>query len=166
MGNNSMFDSYTLPSGVTLKNRILMAPMTTYSSEKNGDISEDELIYYARRAKSGIGAVITACAYAEPLGVGFQYSIGAESDERIPSLQKLASAIKDNGSKAILQIFHAGRQSNSNVLKGEQPVSASAVAAPRDNAEVPREMTEEEIEKRLPLLKKQPVEPLKQASTE
>lgn len=147
MENNSMFDSYTLPSGVTLKNRVLMAPMTTYSSEKNGDISEDELIYYGRRAKSGIGAVITACAYIEPLGAGFQYSIGAESDERIPSLKKLASAIKGNGSKAILQIFHAGRQSNSKVLNGEQPVSASAVAAPRDNAEVPREMTETEIEK-------------------
>lgn len=29
MENISMFDAYTLPSGVTLKNRILMAPMTT-----------------------------------------------------------------------------------------------------------------------------------------
>ena len=144
---SNIFQSFTFPSGATLKNRVMMAPMTTYSSEKNGDVSEQELIYYARRARSGIGAVITACVYAEPLGVGFQYSIGAEDDARIPSLRKLASAIKDNGAKAILQIFHAGRMSSSTILQGEQPVSASTIPAPRENAETPREMTLEEIEK-------------------
>lgn len=136
----------TLPNGATLKNRIMMAPMTTYSSEINGDVSDQELAYYARRAKSGIGAVITACAYVQPQGAGFIYSIGAESDDRLPSLKRLASAIKDNGSNAILQIFHAGRQSNSKVLNGGTPVSASAVAYPRDGAETPRELTADEVE--------------------
>ncbi|WP_342528129.1 NADH-dependent flavin oxidoreductase [Chryseomicrobium sp. FSL W7-1435] len=136
----------TLPNGATLKNRIMMAPMTTYSSETNGDASDQEIAYYARRAKSGIGAVITACAYIQPQGAGFIYSIGAESDDRLPSLKRIASAIKDNGSTAILQIFHAGRQSNSRVLNGGTPVSASAVAYPRDGAETPRELTSDEIE--------------------
>ncbi len=144
---NNLFQSFTFPSGVTIENRVMMAPMTTYSSEKNGDVSEQELTYYARRAKSGIGAVITACVYAEPLGVGFQYSIGAEDDARIPSLRKLANAIKDNGAKAILQIFHAGRMSSTSILNGEQPVSASSIPAPRENADTPREMSHEEIEK-------------------
>lgn len=136
----------TLPNGMTLKNRIAMAPMTTYSSEVNGDVSEQELTYYARRAKSGIGTVITACAYVQPQGAGFVWSIGAESDDRIESLTKLASAIKDNGATAILQIFHAGRQSNSKVLHGGTPVSASDVAFPREGSETPRALTADEVE--------------------
>lgn len=137
---------FTLPNGITLKNRIAMAPMTTYSSELNGDVSDQELEYYARRAKSGIGTVITACAYVQPIGAGFEWSIGAEHDDRLPSLTRLASAIKDNGATAILQIFHAGRQSSSKVLNGATPVSASAVASPRQGAETPRELTADEIE--------------------
>ncbi|MFC4354171.1 NADH-dependent flavin oxidoreductase [Chryseomicrobium palamuruense] len=136
----------TLPNGVTLKNRIAMAPMTTYSSELNGDISDQELTYYARRAKSGIGTVITACAYVQPQGAGFAWSIGTESDDRMESLTKLASAIKDNGATAILQIFHAGRQSNSQVLHGGTPVSASDVAFPREGSETPRALTGDEVE--------------------
>ena len=139
-------ESFTLPSGRTLKNRVLMAPMTNSSSHPNGDVAEEELVYYARRAKSGIGAIITACANVEPLGIGFPNAIAADTDERIPSLAKLASAIKDNGSVAILQIFHAGRMSNPDLLHGEQPVSASAVAAIRPDAVTPREMSGEEID--------------------
>lgn len=139
-------ESFTLPSGRILKNRVLMAPMTNSSSHPNGDVTEEELVYYSRRAKSGIGAIITACANVEPLGIGFPNAIAADTDERIPSLAKLASAIKDNGSVAILQIFHAGRMSNPDLLHGEQPVSASAVAAIRPDAVTPREMSGEEVD--------------------
>lgn len=135
---------FTLKSGVTLNNRILMAPMTISASQPNGDVTEEELAYYHRRAKSGIGAVITACAYINSLGVGFPDSLGVESDERIPSLKRLADAIHSGGAKAILQIFHAGRMTNSQLL-GEQPISASDVPALRPNAEIPRPLTEEEV---------------------
>lgn len=139
------FSSYTFRNGVTIKNRIIMAPMTISSSLPNGDVSDDELSYYARRAKSGIGTIITGCAAVNSLSHGFTDSIGADCDERIPSLTKLASAIKDNGATAILQIYHAGRMTNSKLLNGETPVSASNIAALRPNAEVPRPLSNEEI---------------------
>ena len=63
----------------------------------------------------------------------------------LPGLSKLASTIKTNGTKAILQIFHAGRMTDDSVLRGTQPISASAVAAERPNAQVPREVTVDEI---------------------
>lgn len=141
-----LFEPFTFTSGLTLKNRILMAPMTTSSSDSNGDVTDEELSYYKRRAESGLGAVITACAHTEPLGVGFSDAFGADSDERIDSLSRLADAIQEGGAKAILQLYHAGRMSNRELLKGEQPVSPSTVPAPRPNAAVPREMTEKEIE--------------------
>lgn len=135
---------FTLRSGVTLNNRILMAPMTISASQPNGDVTDEELAYYHRRAKSGIGAVITACAYINKVAVGFPDSLGVESDERIPSLKKLADAIHSGGAKAILQIFHAGRMTNSQLV-GKQPVSASDIPAMRPNAETPRPLTEEEV---------------------
>ena len=142
----NIFEPFTFTSGLTVKNRILMAPMTTSSSDQHGDVTEDELAYYKRRAESGLGAVITACAHVEPLGVGFPDPLGADSDERIRSLTRLAASIQESGAKAILQIYHAGRMSNEELLKGRQPVAPSTVPAPRPNAATPREMTEEEIE--------------------
>ncbi|ANU11862.1 NADH-dependent flavin oxidoreductase [Planococcus antarcticus DSM 14505] len=141
-----IFEPFTFTSGLTIKNRVLMAPMTTSSSDENGDVTEEELIYYKRRAESGLGAVITACAHVEPLGIGFANPFGADSDERMDSLKRLAASIQQGDAKAILQLYHAGRMSNKKLLKGEQPVSASAVPAVRTNAETPREMTSEEIE--------------------
>lgn len=137
--------TYTFPNGVTLKNRIMMAPMTISSSTPDGDVTNEELQYYARRASSGIGTIITACAAINKQAIGFHNSILADSDERIPSLTKLATAIKDGGATAILQLFHAGRMSNSKLLKGEQLVSASDIPAARPNAETPRPLSEVEI---------------------
>ena len=79
-------------------------------------------------------------------GKGFEGELAITDDRYLPGLTKMASAMKQNGTKAILQIFHAGRMSNSKILRGERPVSASSVAAERPNAEVPRELTGDEID--------------------
>ncbi|MBT8892831.1 NADH-dependent flavin oxidoreductase, partial [Lactobacillus delbrueckii subsp. bulgaricus] len=60
-------------------------------------------------------------------------------------LSALAHGIQSQGAKAIVQIFHAGRMTHRAVLNGEQIVSASAVAALRDDAETPRAMSIDEI---------------------
>lgn len=140
---NQLFESFTLRSGVTLDNRLLMAPMTTQSSFENGMITTDERIYYHRRSQ-GVGAVITACAHVREDGK-FASSPSVSSDKQIKSLAKLAQSIQSNGSKAILQIFHVGRMGNAASLRGLQPVSASAVPAVRKGAETPRELSEDEV---------------------
>lgn len=140
---NQLFESFTLKSGVTLDNRLLMAPMTTQSSFENGMITTDERIYYRRRA-SGVGTVVTACAHVREDGK-FASSPSASSDKYIKSLTKLAQSIQSTGTKAILQIFHVGRMGTRSSLRGIQPVSASDVPALRDNAEIPRALSEEEV---------------------
>ncbi|WP_043930858.1 NADH-dependent flavin oxidoreductase [Bacillus sp. EB01] len=139
-----MLEEIALPSGVKLKNRILMAPMTNWSSGADGMVTDDELAYYLERS-GGVGAVITACANVTRDGQGFKDQISAYSDEHIPSLRRLAETIKGEGAKAILQIFHAGRMSPPELLDDSQPVSASAVAAARPGAKTPRELTGEEV---------------------
>ena len=139
-----IFQSFTFPSGVDVKNRVMIAPMTHFSSQPNGEVSEQELPYYAERS-GGVGAVITACAYISIDGKGFDDQFSVDDDSFIPGLRKLAEAIQAKGSKAILQIYHGGRQSPPALLPDGQPVSASAVASEGEGQPVPREMTEIEI---------------------
>ncbi|RFU60568.1 NADH-dependent flavin oxidoreductase [Peribacillus glennii] len=138
------FKPFTFRSGIEIKNRIVMAPMTNTASHENGEVSDEEIAYYEERT-GGVGAVITACTYVRRNGKGFPGEFGADSDELIPSLRRVAKAIHDKGSKAILQIFHGGRMCPPEELLDRQTIAPSAVAPEREDAMVPREMTPEEI---------------------
>ncbi|WCL67556.1 NADH-dependent flavin oxidoreductase [Lactiplantibacillus plantarum] len=131
-------------SGVTLRNRLMMSPMTTTQSFYNGSITHDEIDYYTQRA-TGLGAVITGAANVEDLGKGWHGELSIAHDTMLPGLSALAHGIQSQGAKAIVQIFHAGRMTHRAVLNGEQIVSASAVAALRDDAETPRAMSIDKI---------------------
>lgn len=134
----------TLRNGVKIKNRVVMSPMTEQSSFEDGSITSDEINYYRLRT-GGVGMLITGCANVNDLGKGFEGELSVADKSMLPGLSRLANAIKMNGTKAILQIFSAGRMTNSKVLRGQQPVSASAVSALRHGAETPRALSEKEI---------------------
>jgi 2,4-dienoyl-CoA reductase-like NADH-dependent reductase (Old Yellow Enzyme family) len=140
-----LFDSFTFPNGINLKNRLVMAPMTNFSSNDDGTVTDAEVKYYARRSK-GVSMVVTACTYVTRNGKGFHGEFGADSDEMIPSLRKLASAIKAEGAKAVLQIFHGGRECPPELVPNGDIVSASDVQSERNSAKAPRALTGEEVE--------------------
>lgn len=137
-------DEIKFASGATLKNRLMMSPMTTTQSFYNGEITKDEIEYYSDRA-AGLGAVITGAANVEDLGKGWFGELSVAHDEMIPGLSALAKGIQSKDTKAILQIVHAGRMTHSAELNGEQIVSASDIPALRDDAETPRAQTLEEV---------------------
>lgn len=136
-------DKFIFDRGLELKNRVMMAPMTTKMSFFDGVVTTDEIEYYG--AHSGeIGALITGAANVQPNGKGWEGELGAYDAKFLPGLTKLSKAIKVNDTKAILQIFHGGRMTNSKIT-GETIVSASAISAEREGAETPRELSEAEI---------------------
>ncbi|GGE63600.1 NADH-dependent flavin oxidoreductase [Priestia taiwanensis] len=139
----SLFEALQFQNGVELKNRIVMAPLTNYSSNEDGTVSDDEVNYYIRRSK-GVGMVITACTYVTDSGKGFPGEFSATSDNMIPSLRRLATAIKEQGAKAVLQIFHAGRKSPASLVPNGDVVSASDYL--ENGEQVARALTEEEIQ--------------------
>lgn len=141
----NFLSTYRFANGLEVKNRIVMSPMTTMASFYNGMVTKEEIAYYALRA-GGPGMIVTGVANVSESGKGFEGELSITRDEMIPGLSKLAKGIQKDGTKAILQIFHAGRKSTSKILRGEQPVSASEIAAsyPADS-EVPRALTEKEI---------------------
>lgn len=139
-----LFDSFTFQNGINLKNRLIMAPMTNFSSNEDGTVTDAEVKYYARRSK-GVSMVVTACTYVTSNGKGFQGEFGADTDEMIPSLRKLASAIKAESAKAVLQIFHGGRECPPELVPNGDIVSASNVQSERNSAKAPRALTEAEV---------------------
>ncbi|NOU58362.1 NADH-dependent flavin oxidoreductase [Marinifilum caeruleilacunae] len=143
-----MFQEFKLNKEVTLRNRFVVAPMTTWGSNDDLTVSDIEADYYAARAK-GVGMFITGCTFFQANGQGFDNQFYAGTDEFIPSLKKMADAIKAGGAKAVLQIFHGGRMADPS--KGEL-VSASAIK-PNHNffgdtieeMPTPRELTTKEV---------------------
>jgi hypothetical protein len=101
--------------------------------------------YYRARAGS-IGTIIVECCFIDDYGLAFPGAIGIDNDEKIAGLAKIADAIKAEGSKAILQIYHGGRMVDPQLIGGRQPVAPSALAAPREGAAMPRALSGEEVE--------------------
>ena len=105
--HSSLFSSFSFARGVTLRNRIIMAPMTTWSANSDGTVSEQELAYYRARV-NGVGMVLTGCTHVTPDGIGFTGEFAASDDRYIPSLQRLATSAKSGRAPAVLKIMLAG----------------------------------------------------------
>lgn len=131
--------------GREMANRFAIAPMTTDSSHEDGTVTDDELEFVRRRAANGFGAIISSAAYVAQDGRSWQ-GIGAAHDGHLPSLQRLAEAMRAAGGLAILQIYDGGRIAKPELI-GEQCMRApSAVASLRPGARTPRAMTSDEVE--------------------
>ncbi|MBS1205397.1 MAG: flavocytochrome c [Proteobacteria bacterium] len=143
--NERILSPFTLPNGVELKNRLLMAPMTTCTGYYDGTVTSELVEYYRVRAGS-IGTIIVECCFVDDLGLAFPGAIGIDNDEKVAGLAKIAEAIKAEGSKAILQIYHGGRMVEPKLIGGRTPIAPSAIAAPRDGAATPVAMTTAEVE--------------------
>jgi len=143
-----LFEQFAFTKGISLRNRVVMAPMTTWSANDDLTISDQEDAYYRRRVK-GAGLVITGCSHVTPNGIGFTGEFAADDDRFIPSLRRLADAAKSGGAPAVLQIYHAGNRAPPELVPGGDIVSASAgkgEPSPFASCEIPaRALTHQEI---------------------
>lgn len=145
----NLFQDFTFKSGVHVKNRLMMAPMTTFSADENDYVSQEELNYYKERA-NGVGTIITACAYVSKSGKGFDGQMGIDEDGTIDGLSKLAEVIHSGGAKGVVQLYHGGRLAVPRLIPNGVTVSASAVAPLGDRGfysvgQTPRALTTEEV---------------------
>lgn len=124
-----LFQPFSFKNGLTLRNRAVMAPMTTWSANPDGTISDQEVAYYRARV-NGVGMVVTGCTHVTPDGIGFTDEFASCDDRFIPSLRRLSEAAKSGGAPAILQIFHAGNKALPHLVPDNRVVSASALKVP------------------------------------
>lgn len=148
MNSTRLFEANAFTQGLKLRNRVVMAPMTTWSANSDLTVSEEETQYFERRA-SGVGLVITGCSHIAANGIGFSDEFAAFDDRFTPGLTRLASAAKSGGAPAILQLFHAGNKAVAEFIEQGDVVSASAVQSSSDPfsaQQLPRALTDAEIE--------------------
>ncbi len=133
--------AFTFNNGVSLKNRVLLAPLTNTQSHDDGTLSEDEFRWLEARAKGGFGGLITAASHVQEAGKAFPGQIGSFSDSHIAGLRWIADMARLNGALSILQLVHGGRRAPS-ALTGVQPATASVVASDYPAPEPSRALTE------------------------
>ncbi|MFO7952776.1 MAG: NADH:flavin oxidoreductase [Bacillota bacterium] len=128
-----------------LLNRLVMPPMATEKADQNGKVTEELIEHYNNKSKGGcIGLVIVEHSFISPEGKASPGQLSVADDSVVEGLKKLAEVIRSNGSKAVLQINHAGSAASEKVT-GTTPAGPSAVTNPRKKTEA-RELTGIEIE--------------------
>jgi 2,4-dienoyl-CoA reductase-like NADH-dependent reductase (Old Yellow Enzyme family) len=132
--------------GRATANRFAIAPLTTDASLEDGTAPDNELEFVRRRSASGFGITISSATYVAEDGRSWQ-GIGASHEGHLPSLQRLAQAMRAAGGLAILQIYDGGRIARPELIDGKILRAPSAVASLRPGAQTPRAMTSDEVEK-------------------
>lgn len=127
-----------------LHNRLVMPPMATEKSAAGGKVSPGLLEYYNEKSMGGyISLIIIEHSYVRPDGKASDDQLSVADDSVIEGLKILADTIHRNGSKAVMQINHAGSAASEEIT-GTMPVGPSAVLNPRKET-MPRELALEEI---------------------
>ncbi len=116
----------TFKNGMSMPNRFMLAPLTNTQSHANGKLSDEEFHWLTMRAEGGFGLTMTCASHVQFVGKGFPGQLGIYDDAHIEGHTRLAGAIKNNNSLAILQLHHAGLRSPEDQIE-QQPVSASDV---------------------------------------
>ncbi|GAB1350965.1 alkene reductase [Ignavibacteriales bacterium] len=109
---------------LTLKNRMVMAPMTRSRAPQN---LATELMaeYYRQRASAGL--IITEGTQISEQGVGYPWTPGIYTPEQAQAWKVVTDAVHEEGGKIFAQIWHVGRMSHPVFHNGYLPVAPSAL---------------------------------------
>lgn len=145
---NPVFTSFTLPSGLVLKNRIAKAAMEENLAQEDQTPSQALKNVYSAWAKGGTGLIITGNVMVDHLAMTGPGGLVLEQSTDITAFAELARLSKQNNCKVVMQINHPGRQ----VFKkmGGKAISASSVALNMGKHShlfgVPKAMTQTDID--------------------
>lgn len=134
-----IFEPLTL-RGVTIKNRIAMAPMLMYTGQDDGRVNDLHLAHYSARALGGVGLITTEVVAVQPQGRISRTDLGLWEDGQIQGLTRLAEIVHNCGAQCTLQLAHAGRKS---MVDGT--IFAPSAIAHSDKNPVPQALSISEI---------------------
>jgi len=116
-----------IAANLTLKNRVVMAPMNRRRAE-HGIPSASAVTYFGQRA--GAGLIITDNTAITPNGKGYLQTPGIYNDQQKAAWKKIADEVHAQGGKIFMQLVHAGRIGHiDNNEDGSQLVAPSAIVA-------------------------------------
>jgi 2,4-dienoyl-CoA reductase-like NADH-dependent reductase (Old Yellow Enzyme family) len=104
---STLFSSFKV-NGLSIPNRIVMAPMTRGLSPNNTP-SYEVAKYYRRRAEGGTGLIITECTYIDhPAANSFVDAPAFHGEEALSGWRRVVEEVHAAGGKIVPQIWHAG----------------------------------------------------------
>ena len=123
-----LFEPFTQQS-MTLRNRVVMAPMCMYSAGKDGIATDFHFVHHGTRAMGGTSLIIVEATAVEPVGRISEGDLGLWTDDQIPALKRSADFVHSQGAAFSIQLAHAGRKAWSfqKAHGPETPVAPSAL---------------------------------------
>lgn len=112
---------------ISLKNRMIMAPLTRSRAGESRIPNDLMAQYYAQRASAGL--IITEATAISPQGYGWFGAPAIYAQSHVEGWKKVTRAVHDKGGKIVLQLWHMGRVSHPDFQNGNLPVAPSAIAA-------------------------------------
>ena len=129
---------------LTLKNRIVMAPMTRGKSPQ-GVPGANVAAYYRRRAEGGVGLLVTEGTYIPHAGAGFYPNVPhLYGEESLSGWKWVLEEVHSGGAKMFPQIWHVGLTAPPGVTMGTAAVGPSGLLKPGERVREP--MTQKEID--------------------
>ena len=128
MQNNykHLFSPITI-NGLTLPNRVVMMPMGSDLAGHTGELTDEHIKYYEKRARGGTGLILVENVCVKyPEGSNGTTQLRIDQDCYIPRLLNLTEAVHKYGSMIGVQINHAGASAMGSRI-GMQPVSSSTL---------------------------------------
>jgi N-ethylmaleimide reductase len=101
-----IFEAYEL-GRKTLKNRVVMAPMTRNRADESGVLPDYAAEYYRQRA--GAGLIISEATQPCAGGKGYRGTPGMHSDDQQSVWSRIAGAVHEDGGSIYCQLMHTGR---------------------------------------------------------
>ena len=132
-----------LLGGMTLRNRLIMAPVKTAYGTPEGRVTERHLHFYRAVADGGVGLVILEPVSVTSEGREHPKQLAIHHSYSVKELSKITAVLHEGGAKACLNLNHAGRAANPKAT-GVSPVAPSSGPCPEKGTQA-RELSEKEI---------------------
>ena len=118
--------------GVTLKNRVVLAPMVHYRAGPGNTCGTFHTVHLGKYALGGFGVVFTEAAAVEERGLITVHDLAIFNDAQAESFKPLLAFLKEEGAASAIQLAHGGRKSAmQSAMEGNGPVTKEQIAAGR-----------------------------------
>ncbi len=138
----TLFEETTI-NGMALKNRLVRSATWEGMCEPDGRPTEKLVDFYRRLAEGGVGLIISGFAFVRPEGKQLPGKMGIHTDAFADNYKQIAEAVQAAGSKIVIQLVHAGGQTDTKTA-GRQPLAPSSVQVDQF-PEAPAELTKDQI---------------------
>ncbi len=111
---------------ISLKNRVIMAPLTRNRADNSARKPNDLMVEYYRQ-RAGAGLIITEGSQISERAIGYINTPGIHTEAQVEGWKKVTTTVHEANGKIFLQLWHCGRMSHPKFHNGERPLAPSAV---------------------------------------